>query len=75
MDMMALFNCTINFILYCLMSRQFRTTGRKIFGLPAPHSNANSRPLASRFTVGLTAVGVLQAGTIELGTIGAVEKF
>ena len=24
MDMMALVNCALNFILYCLMSRQFR---------------------------------------------------
>ena len=73
MDMMALINCTINFILYCLMSRLFRTTGRKIFGLPAPHSN--DRPLPSRFTFGLTAVGALQKGAIELSAIGAGEKF
>ena len=26
MDMLALTNCSINFILYCLMSTQFRTT-------------------------------------------------
>ena len=73
MDMMALINCTMNFILYCLMSRLFRTTGRKILGLPAPHSI--ERPLPSRFTFGLTAVGALQKGTIELGTIGTGEKF
>ena len=30
MDMMALLNCSINFIIYCLMSRQFRTTFQKI---------------------------------------------
>ena len=30
MDMMALINCSINFILYCLMSRQFRQTFKKI---------------------------------------------
>ena len=33
MDMFALINCTINFVLYCLMSRQFRITFRKIFGM------------------------------------------
>merc|ERR1719410_1542852 len=33
MDMMTLVNCMINFILYCTMSRQFRTTFRKIFGM------------------------------------------
>ena len=26
MDMLALTNCSLNFILYCLMSTQFRTT-------------------------------------------------
>ena len=67
MDMMALINCTINFILYCLMSRLFRTTGRKIIGLQAKEQN--ERPLPSRFTFGLTAVGALQRGTVELGTI------
>jgi len=30
MDMMALLNCSINFPLYCLMSKQFRSTFRKI---------------------------------------------
>merc|ERR550534_1207340 len=30
MDMMALVNCSINFIIYCGMSRQFRTTFQKI---------------------------------------------
>ena len=30
MDMMALLNCSINFIIYCAMSRQFRTTFQKI---------------------------------------------
>ena len=39
MDMMTLVNCMINFILYCTMSRQFRTTFRSIsidniYGLP-----------------------------------------
>jgi hypothetical protein len=33
MDMMALTNCMVNFILYCTMSRQFRITFKKIFGL------------------------------------------
>ena len=31
MDMLALINCMVNFILYCLMSRQFRITFKKIF--------------------------------------------
>ena len=30
MDMMALLNCSINFVIYCAMSRQFRTTFQKI---------------------------------------------
>ena len=33
MDMLALTNCMINFILYCIMSRQFRLTFNKIFGI------------------------------------------
>ena len=33
MDMLALTNCMINFILYCIMSRQFRLTFKKIFGI------------------------------------------
>ena len=33
MDMLALTNCTVNFILYCTMSKQFRVTFKKIFGL------------------------------------------
>ena len=31
MDMLALTNCMLNFILYCTMSRQFRITFRKVF--------------------------------------------
>ena len=30
-DMLTLTNCCVNFVLYCLMSRQFRVTARKIF--------------------------------------------
>ena len=33
MDMLALINCMVNFILYCTMSRQFRITFSKIFNL------------------------------------------
>ena len=33
MDMLALTNCMINFILYCIMSRQFRLTFKKIFDI------------------------------------------
>ena len=33
MDMMALTNSAVNFILYCLMSSQFRATGKKILGI------------------------------------------
>ena len=33
MDMLVLINCMVNFILYCIMSRQFRITFRKIFGI------------------------------------------
>ena len=33
MDMLALTNCMVNFILYCIMSRQFRLTFKKIFGI------------------------------------------
>ena len=33
MDLVALVNCTVNFLLYSLMSRQFRITFRKTFHL------------------------------------------
>jgi hypothetical protein len=33
MDMLALGNSAANFLLYCLMSTQFRATSRKILGL------------------------------------------
>ena len=33
MDLVALANCTVNFLLYSLMSRQFRITFRKTFHL------------------------------------------
>lgn len=34
MDILALLNSAINFILYCAMSRQFRTTFNMVFGVP-----------------------------------------
>ena len=44
MDILALLNCSINFLLYCLMSRQFRLTFRKICGLPVDQADqANTR--------------------------------
>ena len=36
MDMLVLTNCMVNFILYCIMSRQFRITFKKIFGIQKP---------------------------------------
>ena len=55
------------------MSRPFKTTGRRILGLPAPHSI--ERSLSARLTFGLTAFGAIQKGTIELGTIGTGDIF
>ncbi|XP_023346816.1 sex peptide receptor isoform X2 [Eurytemora carolleeae] len=47
MDMMALLNCSINFVLFCIMSVQFRTTFRKVIGYQefmAKHfGNSNQR--------------------------------
>lgn len=31
MDILALFSCAVNFILYCSMSKQFRTTFKRLF--------------------------------------------
>ncbi len=33
MDIMALLNCSINFVLFCLMSQQFRKTFNKVLRL------------------------------------------
>ena len=43
MDMMALINCSINFIIYCLMSRQFRTTFKKICHIKVTKIKAASK--------------------------------
>jgi hypothetical protein len=32
MDIMALLNCSINFVLFCIMSVQFRKTFHKVLG-------------------------------------------
>ena len=44
MDMMALTNSAANFILYCLMSSQFRQTLRKMVGVKL-------KPVKSRVTI------------------------
>lgn len=62
MDMTALVNCALNFILYCLMSRQFRATGRKIFGLPSkPQNQLQAQQQIPRTHVLPGAPGVLGA--------------
>ena len=47
LDLLALINSAINFVLYCTMSRQFRVTFAAVFfGRPLEH-NAGRRPSAS----------------------------
>ncbi|XP_050534199.1 G-protein coupled receptor dmsr-1-like [Daktulosphaira vitifoliae] len=57
MDMLALVNSAINFILYCVMSRQFRNTFSLLF-LPAwiPKSNAQGISLGNPTTTQVTQV-------------------
>ena len=42
LEMIVLVNSASNFILYCLMSTQFRNTGRKILGLKSTSAMATS---------------------------------
>ena len=51
MDMMALTNSAINFILYCLMSSQFRLTGRKILGIRKKQAITSMRRMSVKMEV------------------------
>ena len=51
MDMMALTNSAINFILYCLMSSQFRLTGRKILGIRKKQAITSMRKMSVKMEV------------------------
>ena len=46
MDMMALTNSAVNFILYCLMSSQFRSSGKKILGIRSKQAMTNIRKMS-----------------------------
>jgi len=48
MDMMALTNSAVNFILYCLMSSQFRSSGKKILGIRSKQAMTNIRKMSVR---------------------------
>ena len=50
MDMMALTNSAVNFILYCLMSSQFRKTLRKMCGFKQMQMKTNVT-LTTKFEV------------------------
>ena len=50
MDMMALTNSAVNFILYCLMSSQFRKTLRKMCGVKQKQMKTNVT-LTTKFEV------------------------
>ena len=50
MDMMALTNSAVNFILYCLMSSQFRKTLRKMCGVKEKQMKTNVT-LTTKFEV------------------------
>ncbi|XP_046744398.1 G-protein coupled receptor dmsr-1-like [Diprion similis] len=59
MDILALINSAINFILYCAMSRQFRTTFNQLFGrsklfgrwMPIPQHGENNGNTGTNHTV------------------------
>ena len=57
MDMMALINSAINFLLYCLMSTQFRTAGKKILGIKGRNAATALRRISSKVEVSYTIVG------------------
>ena len=48
MDLLALVNSAANFLLYCIMSSQFRATIRKILGLQ--QTSTNDSIVTSRLT-------------------------
>ena len=50
MDMMALTNSAVNFILYCIMSSQFRKTLRKMCGVKEKQMKTNVT-LTTKFEV------------------------
>jgi hypothetical protein len=62
MDMMTLTNSSVNFILYCLMSSQFRITLRKIF---LPRAN-QTRPSSRNCILSSSKVEVGKAQSNEL---------
>lgn len=66
LDILALINSGINFILYCVMSRLFRKTFTKIFcprnyyagvHVPAEYTNYNSRKMSNCHTLAQTEFG------------------
>ena len=51
MDMLVLTNSSINFLLYCFMSSQFRTTGKKIIGIKRRRVESTLRGMSARVEV------------------------
>jgi hypothetical protein len=49
MDMLALINSAVNFVLYCLMSQQFRKTFSKLFCLKYAESDSRNYHLAQSY--------------------------
>ncbi len=49
MDMLALINSAVNFVLYCLMSQQFRKTFSKLFCLKYTESDSRNYHLAQSY--------------------------
>ena len=47
LEIIALINCATNFVLYCLMSSQFRTTGRKLLSLRGKSVSGTFRRMSS----------------------------
>ena len=51
MDMMALTNSAVNFILYCVMSSQFRNTGKKLLGIHKKQAITSIRRMSVKLEV------------------------
>ena len=67
MDMLALTNCSINFILYCLMSTQFRTTLHSYIRPKASRFRGSSLPLHNKLNKAKKEeVGILSCFSTEL---------
>ena len=58
MDMVTLINSGVNFLLYCLMSSQFRNTGKKILGIHKKQAVTTMRRMSVRMEVCIFVISI-----------------